>query len=726
MTGPDPITVLSVHLDDEVSSEKRPADTGGGIRFEQVQKTDEALGALGERSYDCLLLGDATEVDRQTTLERLGNACPGVPVLLYGMSGNIGAQLDAGATDVVSRGAKPAVLAVRVRNVVEQSRARERAQDRDRTLNSLLEQSSDWLSVLDESGRYQFVSAAVERGMGHRPEDLLGDSAFEYVHPEDRDNVWEAFRQIYEHPDQTHSAEYRLRDAEGNWRWLESRGTNRLADPAIEGIVINSREITERRKREQKLDEERALTDAIFEALPDVFYAFDENINFLRWNDRLSEVTGYTDEEIAGMHPAEFVVQEGRQTIYEAISRVVEHDETVTVEAPFETKSGEVIPYEFTGSKMTRDGETLGIVGIGRDISDRKKKQRRFEAVFNNTYQFTGLMEPDGTLVEANETALAFGGLDRSDVLGEPLCDAYWFQNHDEARETAKRAVEVAREGELFRSEIVVQGQEGNETIDFSVRPLTDEHGEVKLLIPEGRTITDIKRRERHLDILHRFLRHNLRNKMTVIQCYTDLLEQELEATEQLEQVEQVHTAATELTELSETANELSQVVTATDSERRPVDIEQLLDRVVTDQRRQHPDAALTVRSEVSGAVEADWRLQAVFEQLVENAIEHAADESPTAEITVTADEGLLSVRVADGGPGIPEDELVGIVGEQEQTQLNHGTGFGLWLVRMVVDDYGGDLSYESPPEGGSVVVVTLPAGSSEVVHDEVETTSQG
>jgi hypothetical protein len=76
--------------------------------------------------------------------------------------------------------------------------------------------------------------------------------------------------------------------------------------------------------------------------------------------------------------------------------------------------------------------------------------------------------------------------------------------------------------------------------------------------------------------------------------------------------------------------------------------------------------------------------------------------------VTVTADEDTVSVRVADDGPGIPEDELVGIFSEGEQTQLTHGTGFGLWLVRMVVDDYGGDLSYESPPDGGSVVVVTL------------------
>jgi len=719
MTGSEPITVLCAHLD----SRPGPEPTTEEFSFERVKGTDEALSELEEGTHDCLLLGDPPQVGRQATLRRLSNAHPDVPVVLYGVSGDVGAQFDAGATDVVRQGAETAVLTARLRNVVERKRASARAQERHRQLKALLEYSSDWLSVLDEAGRYQFASAAVERGMGHKPEELLGDTAFEYVHPDDRDRVRETFEQICENPDQTHTTEYRLRDAEGDWRWLESRGKNRLGDPAIEGIIINSREITERKKREQTLAEERAFTDGIFEALPDIFYAFDEDINFLRWNDRLSEVTGYTDEEIAEMHPAEFVAQEGRQTIYEAISRVIEHDETVTVEAPFETKSGEMIPYEFTGAKMTQDGETLGLVGIGRDISDRKAKQRRFEAVFNNTYQFTGLMTPDGTLVEVNETALAFGGLERSDVVGSPLWEAYWFQNHEEARETAREAVEVARDGELFRAEVVVQGQDGDETIDFSVRPLTDEHGEVRMLIPEGRTITEIKQRERHLGILHRFLRHNLRNKMTVIQCGTDLLERELAGTDHLEQVEQIRAAANELTELSETANELSRVVTATDSEQRQVDIESVVSRVATDLRRQYPAASITVRSEVSRSVEADWRLQTALEQLVENAVEHTSKGAPTAEITLMGDEESLSIRVADDGPGIPEDELVGIVGEQERTQLNHGTGFGLWLVRTVVEDYGGELSYESPPEGGSVIVLTLP--TRETAHTELGAASQ-
>jgi PAS domain S-box-containing protein len=119
--------------------------------------------------------------------------------------------------------------------------------------------------------------------------------------------------------------------------------------------------------------------------------------------------------------------------------------------------------------------------------------------VFNNTYQFTGFLDPDGTLLEANDAALSFGGLDREEVVGKPLWKTYWFQASEEARSVAKTAVERARNGEMFREEIRVQGADDDAIIDFSVRPVTNEQGEVTSLIPEGRDITDRKLREQEL-----------------------------------------------------------------------------------------------------------------------------------------------------------------------------------------------------------------------------------
>ncbi|MUW14409.1 PAS domain-containing protein [Halorubrum sp. CBA1125] len=142
------------------------------------------------------------------------------------------------------------------------------------------------------------------------------------------------------------------------------------------------------------------------------------------------------------------------------------------------------------------DGTVTRIVGFVRDISEQKERNRRFEAIFNNTYTFVGLLEPDGTLIEANDTALSFGGLDREDVVGKPLWETYWVQSNEETQRIVREGVEHARNGELFRDEIRVRGSDREAVIDFSIRPVTDEHGEVTLLIPEGRDITERKREE--------------------------------------------------------------------------------------------------------------------------------------------------------------------------------------------------------------------------------------
>lgn len=153
---------------------------------------------------------------------------------------------------------------------------------------------------------------------------------------------------------------------------------------------------------------------------------------------------------------------------------------------------GEHIICEWHNRVVTdKDGEVVTIFSKIQYITKRKERQRRFEAIFNNTHTLTGLLEPDGTVIEANNTALSFGGLERDDVIGKCLWNVPWIQSKEKARTTVQEGVEQARNGDLFRDEIRVQEADREAIIDFSVRPVTDEEGEVRLLVPEGRDITE-------------------------------------------------------------------------------------------------------------------------------------------------------------------------------------------------------------------------------------------
>ena len=129
-----------------------------------------------------------------------------------------------------------------------------------------------------------------------------------------------------------------------------------------------------------------------------------------------------------------------------------------------------------------------------------QESERRFRAIFNQTFQFIGLMQPDGILIEANHTALNFAGLQPEDVLDRPFWEARWWSLSSETQETLKQAIQKAAFGEFIRYEVDVLGAGDTViTIDFSIKPIHDESGKVVLLIPEGRDISQLKQAERTL-----------------------------------------------------------------------------------------------------------------------------------------------------------------------------------------------------------------------------------
>lgn len=128
------------------------------------------------------------------------------------------------------------------------------------------------------------------------------------------------------------------------------------------------------------------------------------------------------------------------------------------------------------------------------------QSDRRFRAIFNNTFQFTGLLTPSGILLEANQTVLSFSGLKLEDVINRPFWEAHWWTISPQTQAELKQAIARAAKGEFIRYEVDVLGANNRvATIDFSLRPLLDETGQVVLLIPEGRNITELKQAEEKL-----------------------------------------------------------------------------------------------------------------------------------------------------------------------------------------------------------------------------------
>jgi PAS domain S-box-containing protein len=137
---------------------------------------------------------------------------------------------------------------------------------------------------------------------------------------------------------------------------------------------------------------------------------------------------------------------------------------------------------------------------LGRRFREAlRQSERRFAAIFDNAFQFIGLLDPDGTVLEANRAALGLGRLKLADVVGRKFWDAPWWPATEVDRERLRAAVGQAAAGRFVRYEVDVRAAGGPRTIDFSLQPVKDAAGRVALLIPEGRDITERRRVEREL-----------------------------------------------------------------------------------------------------------------------------------------------------------------------------------------------------------------------------------
>lgn len=144
-----------------------------------------------------------------------------------------------------------------------------------------------------------------------------------------------------------------------------------------------------------------------------------------------------------------------------------------------------------------RVAERTSALAAARDAL--AQSEARFRAIFDSTFQFIGLLAPDGTLLEVNETALAFGGIRREDVVGRHFWDTSWWDMGEPTRHRLRAAIAAAAAGIPQRYEVVVRGGDRIAAIDFSIRPLRDAEGRVTLLVPEGHDLTELKAAEAQL-----------------------------------------------------------------------------------------------------------------------------------------------------------------------------------------------------------------------------------
>ena len=229
--------------------------------------------------------------------------------------------------------------------------------------------------------------------------------------------------------------------------------------------------------------------------------------NLLFLNKAFANMHGYDPDELMGRNLSVFHTPEQMPSV-DAANRELRETGMFRGEIWHVRRDGEVFPTWMENS-LFRDpeGNPIGMIGTVGDITELKgseealrESEQKFRAIFDQTYDFIGVMGPDGTLLEANQTALDFLGFEEEDVLGRPFWETAWWTHSPELQVRVRDAVHRAGAGEFVRFEAHHLSPDGRILhIDFSLRPVKDSGGDVVLLIPEGRDISDRIRAEADL-----------------------------------------------------------------------------------------------------------------------------------------------------------------------------------------------------------------------------------
>ena len=226
-------------------------------------RANDALDRLDDGSFDCVVSDyEMPGMDGLDFLAAVRDRDERLPFILLTGSGSeslASRALSQGVTDYLPKSGSREqfkILANRIETAVDSYRTRELLERERERYRAFLEQSTDLIAVVDATGEFQYVSQAWKRHMGYEPDDLEGRNAFDLMDGDHADTVWSEFVEAVTNPDQTHSAVFKFRHADGSWRWLEAVGNNQFHNPRIEGFVVNVRDVTGRKERERKLQQQ--------------------------------------------------------------------------------------------------------------------------------------------------------------------------------------------------------------------------------------------------------------------------------------------------------------------------------------------------------------------------------------------------------------------------------------------------------------------------------------
>ena len=304
-----------------------------------------------------------------------------------------------------------------------------------------------------------------------------------------------------------------------------------------------------------------------------------------------------------------------------------------------------------------------------------------------------------------------------------PAYESVWGRSRQSLYDDAFSFLDAVHPDDRHRAEAAITASDDEYEVEYRIAlpnggvrwisdrgiPVFDEEGALYRFVGLAEDVTERKRRRQQLAVLHRVLRHNLRNDLNAITGYADLISTTADG-ETADYAEIIRSTGDRLVDLIEKQQEIA---THVEAFTRPgaLDLAALLTDVKAEVLDTYPNAEISLHPPAESTVTLPPQLELAVAELVRNAVEHTDEDPPFVDVSARVRSDRVVITVTDTGPGIPDVERA-VLGTEEEP-LFHGSGTGLWLVHWIVTNAGGTLQFEENEPTGSIVTIELPQGGS-------------
>ncbi len=239
----------------------------------------------------------------------------------------------------------------------------------------LLENASEVITIYEKNGKVRYISPSIESILGYEQSELIGTNDVDNVQEGSKDAFRQLFENLLEHPDENITIQYEYRKKNGDAVWLEATGTNRLSDPAIRGIVINSRDITERRRAEQE-SRMRGQMQALSENSPDLIMRINPEGKIFYINPTIKNLTGLEPSTLTNkmMRGSELPIAIVKR-IEEITEKVNRTGNKVLRELEIDSVAGERVMQTTAIPEYNDQAYLESILVVSHDITERKRTE---------------------------------------------------------------------------------------------------------------------------------------------------------------------------------------------------------------------------------------------------------------------------------------------------------------------------------------------------------------